>query len=114
MIASCSSALSISRFSGREEQRPQRRGWQPSELYKVGRGEASLAAPPLASGTAAGHVAARSMPRRVFMDDLKIVVYVDFVGRQDAVFAVDGKDGGGGHQVGESWKVRLSDLDSSS
>ncbi|MGM4884533.1 MULTISPECIES: hypothetical protein [Rhizobium] len=48
------------------------------------------------------------------MDDLKIVVYVDFVGRQDAVFAVDGKDGGGGHQVGESWKVRLSDLDSSS
>ncbi|WP_276310698.1 hypothetical protein [Rhizobium sp. CCGE 510] len=34
------------------------------------------------------------------MDDLKIVVDVDFVGRQDAVFADDGKDGGGGHQVG--------------
>ncbi|WP_280951819.1 hypothetical protein [Sinorhizobium sp. FG01] len=33
------------------------------------------------------------------MDDFKIIVRLDFVGRENAVLAVDGEEGDRGHQV---------------
>lgn len=40
-----------------------------------------------------------SRPREKFMDDLKIVISVDLVGREDAVFAVDREESDRDHQV---------------